>query len=54
MNQKSLLLISIPIVILASLVIDDNLQFGPDGYCMPDDESCKSQLSEETKEQLTW
>ena len=54
MNQKSLLLISIPVVILAGLVIDDNLQFGPDGYCMPDDESCKSQLSEETKEQLTW
>ena len=54
MNQKLLLIVSVPVIILAGLVIDDNLQFGPEGYCMPDDESCNTQPSEETKEQLTW
>ena len=54
MNQKLLLLISIPIIILVSLTIYDNLRYGPEGYCIPSDESCKPQLSEETKKQLTW
>ena len=54
MNQKLLLLISIPIVILVGLTIYDNLRYGPEGYCIPGDESCKPQPSEETKEQLTW
>ena len=54
MNQKLLLLVSIPAIILVGLVIDDNLEFGPEGYCMPDDESCQPQLSEEEKGQLTW
>ena len=54
MNQKLLLLVSIPAIILVGLVIDDNLEFGPEGYCMPDDKSCKPQLSEEEKGQLTW
>ena len=47
MNQKLLLLVSIPVIILVGLVIDDNLEFGPEGYCMPDDESCQPQPSEE-------
>ena len=50
MNQKLLLLVLIPVVILAGLVIDDNLKFGPEGYCMPDDESCKPQLPEDEKD----
>ena len=54
MNQKLLLLVSIPVIILVGLVIDDNLKFGPEGYCMPDDESCKPQLPEDEKGQLTW
>ena len=54
MNQKLLLLVSIPAIILVGLVIDHNLKFGPEGYCMPDDESCKPQLSEDEKGQLTW
>ena len=49
MNQKLLLLVSIPVIILIGLVIDDNLEFGPEGYCVPGDESCNPQPSEEVK-----
>lgn len=46
MNQK-LLLILIPIIVLIGFTIYDNLRYGPEGYCMPNDESCNLQSSEE-------